>query len=140
MQLFEPALLFSLAISAYALRNVTVDDTNGDEATGNQIIYQPADIWQLGQSCTNCTAKLDPNQAYDSTWHDSSYFPPGTSAFDSGQFPNASYTFNGESIVHLQVLTLSDSESSREGLAQAQQSTSSASYSVPLRRLMGTPT
>ena len=87
--------LLILAFPICALRNVTVDDTRGDELTGGQIVYNPPSSWQLGQNCTNCTAKLDPSGAFDSTWHDATYFPVGAAEADAGQFPTASYTFNG---------------------------------------------
>ena len=89
-------ILAAVTLSTYASRNVTVDDTNGDEVTGGQIVYQPAAVWQVGQNCTNCTANLDDRtQAYDSTWHDASYFPSDSNVATAGQFPTASYTFDG---------------------------------------------
>ena len=99
--------LLVLALPICALRNVTVDDTRGDELTGGQIIYNPPSKWQLGQSCSNCTAELDASKAFDSTWHDASYFPVGSGVADAGQYPTASYTFNGESAfsVRLRLVT-----------------------------------
>ncbi|KAL5485487.1 hypothetical protein ACEPAI_8129 [Sanghuangporus weigelae] len=90
--------------------NVTIDDTNGDAVTGAQISYSPALAWQAGQSCQNCTAKMDGNQAYDGTWHDASYNPPGgISNLYPGTIVSASADFTGTAVYIYCILTRSSS-------------------------------
>ncbi|KAL5523488.1 hypothetical protein ACEPAG_7661 [Sanghuangporus baumii] len=103
------SFLFSLLAHA-APTNVTIDDTNGDAVTGAQITYNPAPAWQAGQSCQNCTAKLDGNQAYDGTWHDASYNPPGgLSNYYPGTIISASADFTGTAVYIYCILTRSNS-------------------------------
>ncbi|OCB87365.1 hypothetical protein A7U60_g5505 [Sanghuangporus baumii] len=103
------SFLFSPLAHA-APTNVTIDDTNGDAVTGGQITYSPALAWQAGQSCQNCTAKLDGNQAYDGTWHDASYNPPGgLSNSYPGTIISASADFTGTAVYIYCILTRSSS-------------------------------
>ena len=89
--------VLALSVSTHALKNVTVDDTKGDEVTGGQITYSPASSWNLGASCSGCTAHIQANQTYDGTWHDGTYYPVGASgAKNPGQTLTAEYTFNGK--------------------------------------------
>ncbi|EJD35731.1 hypothetical protein AURDEDRAFT_175181 [Auricularia subglabra TFB-10046 SS5] len=57
--------------------NVTIDDTLGDEHTGERPRYTPAD-WKArsvgGDPCPRCTAQPDPTLAFGGTWHDKSTF------------------------------------------------------------------
>ncbi|EJD01916.1 uncharacterized protein FOMMEDRAFT_147086 [Fomitiporia mediterranea MF3/22] len=76
--LFLP-LLATLLPSA-AARNITVDDTYGDEVTGAKPVYSPADVWNPGPGCSTCAIKPDATQAYNGTWHDSTR-PPNAPAY-----------------------------------------------------------
>ncbi|PIL30899.1 hypothetical protein GSI_07068 [Ganoderma sinense ZZ0214-1] len=78
------------------LVNVTVDDTFGDPATGNQIIYEPQGLWQLGQSCNGCTARPDKFLAFNGTWHDSTF--NDASLPDANQLPIATFSFTGVAV------------------------------------------
>ncbi|KAL5507584.1 hypothetical protein ACEPAH_7040 [Sanghuangporus vaninii] len=103
------SFLFSPLAHA-APTNVTIDDTNGDAVTGAQITYNPAPVWQAGQSCQNCTAKVDGSQAYDGTWHDASYNPPGgLSNSYPGTIISASADFTGTAVYIYCILTSSSS-------------------------------
>ncbi|KAH8116545.1 hypothetical protein DFH11DRAFT_1506467 [Phellopilus nigrolimitatus] len=59
------------------LVNVTIDDENGDSVTGAKPTYSGVglDGWAQGAGCHGCMAKLDPSQAFDGTWHDSTWHP-----------------------------------------------------------------
>lgn len=116
--MFPPlaSLLFTLLLSTPSLStpaNVTVDDTLGDTSTGAQINYNPADLWSLGQDCTDCTAKVDRNQVFAATWHDGSFFPVGSaSGKEPGTVLSASYVFKGMSVIRLSFLVASPCEGS----------------------------
>ena len=77
--------------------NVTIDDTFGDLTNNIHFVYLPESSWQQGNGCSACTAKPDPSQAFNATWHDSSYFPSAP-----GETPtainSASVQFSGASI------------------------------------------
>lgn len=67
-------------------RNITIDDTNGDEVTGALPHYSSG--WSPGASCSSCWAKPDPSKAVDGTWHD-------TSAYTTGGPTSATLSFTG---------------------------------------------
>ena len=69
--------------------NVSIDDTLGDERTGNMISYTGQ--WSAGQNCSSCTADIDASQVFEHTWHDTT-FRPGPS---DGVIRSASVAFNG---------------------------------------------
>ncbi|EJD35791.1 hypothetical protein AURDEDRAFT_188604 [Auricularia subglabra TFB-10046 SS5] len=73
MPLFLATLLFA-SVSALIL-NVTIDDTLGDEQTGQIPLYAP-DAWTPrsvgGVPCSECTAQPDGTYVYKATWHDRS--------------------------------------------------------------------
>ena len=76
------------------LLNVSIDDTFGDERnSSNMITY--SDLWQFGQSCVTCGAKLDPNQTFERTWHDRTFYPIGDGRLGNGELVWASASFNG---------------------------------------------
>lgn len=83
--------LCSLFTPCYtSVRNVTIDDQWGDEETGLQVMYQPANMWEQGANCTTCLLAPDDSMAYGNTWHDGTWL---------GQAPNMfSFTllFNSE--------------------------------------------
>lgn len=81
-------------------KNVTVDDTNGDQSTGAQVTYTPSENWSLGPSCPDCDAHPDPSQMLDGTWHDTTFIPGETQS----QGLNASITFNGKLCSFIQYL------------------------------------
>lgn len=71
-----------------ALQNVTVDDAVLTGAVVPQ--YLPsASSWNVGNNCSTCLAKPDPSQAYNGTWHDTT-FSPGTAVSQTVEF-----TFTG---------------------------------------------
>jgi len=57
--------------------NITIDDASSDPLTGSRITYGVtngiAGKWNVGQNCpqARCLAQLDPSQAFNGTWHDS---------------------------------------------------------------------
>ncbi|TFK37491.1 hypothetical protein BDQ12DRAFT_607953 [Crucibulum laeve] len=52
------------------LVNVMVDNSGINPLTGQPIIYNPAELWSLG-NCTMCTTKIDAKNMVNGTWHDS---------------------------------------------------------------------
>ncbi|EJD35734.1 hypothetical protein AURDEDRAFT_175184 [Auricularia subglabra TFB-10046 SS5] len=64
-------------LSSARVFNVTIDDTLGDERTGQKPRYTPPD-WKArsvgGGPCPGCTAQPDPTLAFGGTWHDKSTF------------------------------------------------------------------
>ncbi|KAI0092532.1 hypothetical protein BDY19DRAFT_990247 [Irpex rosettiformis] len=76
--------------------NRTIDDQTGDKVTGEQVSYLPAQLWTQGNGCGGCSAKPDPSQAVQQTWHDGarnpSRDPPLTLSFKFTG--NAVYLFN----------------------------------------------
>lgn len=86
-------ILFSLSVSA-RVWNITIDDTLGDEYTGQVPQYAPDD-WRARSvgavPCKTCKAKPDGTYVYRGTWHDRS---TGT-----GQAPSTIYmSFTGTRI------------------------------------------
>lgn len=70
------------------LRNVTIDDASP------AVDYYPLSEWNARPgACSSCQADPDASQAYDGTWHDTSY-DPGQSAAPL----NATLTFNGSAV------------------------------------------
>ena len=73
-------LLLCVLPVAFAVQNVTIDDTSGDPTTGLVPAYAPSNKWALGQDCSTCNVHsgttdgtIDVTQAFDGTWHDSTY-------------------------------------------------------------------
>ncbi|TFY70098.1 hypothetical protein EVJ58_g36 [Rhodofomes roseus] len=64
---------YAAYVSAWFLANVTVDDTNGDVATGAYFAYySPEGSWSDEANCTEAdmgTACPSAEYAYDGTWH-----------------------------------------------------------------------
>lgn len=90
------SLLFRfLNCSQCALLNVSIDDTFGDERTGNQISYLPSNGWKFGQNCTDCTAVPERGQNFRHTWHDGSFDPQSVGG--DGIIRSALVSFNGTS-------------------------------------------
>ncbi|KZT06235.1 uncharacterized protein LAESUDRAFT_653937 [Laetiporus sulphureus 93-53] len=73
--------------------NITIDDTFGDNVNGQQFVYSPDDKWTTGQNCTGCLAHPNASEAFDHSWHDSSFFPEIESSA-----PSASVSFNGTAV------------------------------------------
>ncbi|TFK88885.1 hypothetical protein K466DRAFT_585124 [Polyporus arcularius HHB13444] len=70
--------LLALVSDSTAIRvNVTIDDEDGDASTGWMPQYFPSSAWAQGSKCSGCaiTGLADPSQAFDETWHDSTYHP-----------------------------------------------------------------
>lgn len=79
-------LLFGSAFAA--LRNITVDDAVSIGAVAPQ--YLPSvSWWNQGNNCSGCSAKPDPSQAYNATWHDTTFNP------NSGVTQAIQFTFVG---------------------------------------------
>ncbi|KAI0771009.1 hypothetical protein BD413DRAFT_72508 [Trametes elegans] len=85
---------FAPLFASAALVNVTIDDTFGDQATGNQITYGPPGVWKAGQNCTDCTAKVDPAQVSNGTWHDGTFSTVVENNSPPGQILTAAVSFN----------------------------------------------
>lgn len=67
----EAAFLVSLLFSASASAgptNRTIDDTNGDSATG--LIPAYSGSWNVGQNCPGCRVQPSKSDVFDGTWHD----------------------------------------------------------------------
>ncbi|CDO70906.1 hypothetical protein BN946_scf184829.g14 [Trametes cinnabarina] len=90
----------SIAASAN-LANFTIDDTFGDEVNGCQFLYEPAEAWNLGQSCAGCTAHPDATRVHNGTWHDGS-----TQAY-SNQLITAAVQFEGVAVYVYCIVTRS---------------------------------
>lgn len=91
---FALALSFIISRSfpfAFAtLQNVTIDDTYGDPVTGAKFTYSPVNHWSAQPGCSGCEATANATDAYNHTWHDTSFFPTKSPA------PlNASVKFTG---------------------------------------------
>ena len=87
-------LLWILSLSTCSLSvlvNVSIDDTLGDETNNHKILY--TNEWKFGQSCVDCTAKPDADQAYRNTWHDATFAP--VSLGGDGKIRSATTSFNG---------------------------------------------
>ncbi|KAJ7191795.1 hypothetical protein GGX14DRAFT_380733 [Mycena pura] len=91
--------------------NRTIDDTYGDAVTGFIPIYTSAS-WNVGQNCSWCSVRPDPNQAFDSSWHDITYNdgdePPsvaleftGTAIYLFSIVPNTAATVPSESSINV---------------------------------------
>ncbi|KLO18722.1 hypothetical protein SCHPADRAFT_993380 [Schizopora paradoxa] len=81
------------------LRNVSIDDTMGDPVTRRNIIYNPPGDWAHGQSCRSCSAQAtQPEDAFDGTWHNSTYQV-------GGSLVSASAQFNGTAVYVICILT-----------------------------------
>ena len=79
-----------------ALVNVTIDDTLGDPRTGAQIVYGPAGVWKVGQTCTTCTAHPDPSELVNGTWHDGTFSAAVENGNVSNQLLTAAVSFEGQ--------------------------------------------
>ncbi|RPD64701.1 hypothetical protein L226DRAFT_518689 [Lentinus tigrinus ALCF2SS1-7] len=87
------ALVLLATVSGATLVNITIDDANGDASTGLKPQYSPLSAWSQGSTCPRChiTQHADAAQAFEGTWHDSTYHP--------GQPPNiVQMTFNGSAV------------------------------------------
>lgn len=84
------SLLCRVSKAYSKITNVTVDDQLGDSNTGAIPIYDPPENWNEGPLCTICSARLDPSQTFEGTWHDRT--------FTLGEQPSViTYKFNGQS-------------------------------------------
>lgn len=81
-----------LLTTASTARNITIDDQQGDEVTGFQVIYYPNDrAWAQGSQCPGCALQPNPSLAMDGTWHDATWH--GT---ESGGPWSFTLLFNGD--------------------------------------------
>jgi hypothetical protein len=81
-------LLLLLARSATAtLRNNTIDDQDGDHATGILPDYEPRAGWDRGAACSTCP---NPSGALRHTWHAATHLPTDPQPL------TVSLSFNGE--------------------------------------------
>ncbi|KAI5117401.1 hypothetical protein M0805_004623 [Coniferiporia weirii] len=101
-----PLLLLSPTSLADSV-NVTIDDQFGDPTNGQHIFYEPSEAWKVGQTCTDCAAKLSPvSDVYLGTWMDSTFYPAGdASVSTSGQISTASVSFVGTAVYVICILT-----------------------------------
>ena len=73
--------------------NITVDDQATDPNTGQSVILY-SDHLSVGQDCgSSCASAPNPSQAYDQTWHDTTYDPERTDYHTTPQ--TATFHFNG---------------------------------------------
>ncbi|KAJ2987130.1 hypothetical protein NUW54_g9520 [Trametes sanguinea] len=66
---FRWAVIIAIATFGAHAGDITVDDSN------SAISYSPADQWSQGISCSDCTIHPDASEAFDGTWHDTTYNP-----------------------------------------------------------------
>lgn len=93
---FTDFINLSFVLAAYiqlvnaTATNYTIDDTNGDERTGEQVVYHPTSQWNV-QTCKNCPTHLDVSKFMNGTYH---------AAASDSDAANLSITmnFSGESI------------------------------------------
>jgi len=97
--LFTISILF-LNVSRLVLSvltNISIDDASSDPLTGTRITYGLTnDVtggWNVGQACSGCFAQPDASQAFNGTWHDSSYSPTR-----EGEIPYAFVSFTGVAV------------------------------------------
>jgi len=86
--------LGSLALSAQAVVNVTVDDTDLSHVT-----YNPGAAgspgWNAEPGCAACSLKPDPTQCFNNTWHDDLWIAPDSALYANITFTGtAVYLFN----------------------------------------------
>ena len=70
-------LSFHTLSGMLTLLNHTIDDTLGDSITGAVPIYMPSSKWNQGNTCVGChinSTLVNTSHAFDSTWHDSTYY------------------------------------------------------------------
>lgn len=80
--------------AASTLVNVSIDDTFGDEETGNHIQYSPDGAW-LPNGCTGCNTVVDSTSAFRGTWHYALFTPPTDGS--AAQPVSATVQFTGTS-------------------------------------------
>ena len=69
--------------------NITVDDQSGGQVLGQAIHYLPyITDWSQGNNCSSCKLKVNAIDAFDGTWHDTTFFT-------NGDGRGLSFTFNG---------------------------------------------
>ncbi|KAH7106632.1 hypothetical protein BKA62DRAFT_687716 [Auriculariales sp. MPI-PUGE-AT-0066] len=90
------SLFFTAATAAF--RNVTIDDTNGDEVTGEKPVYSGATdtTWAAkvaGDDCAQCKSETKPDaaQMHMGTWHDST-------AYVNQDAAKVEFTFTGTAV------------------------------------------
>ncbi|KAH9891100.1 hypothetical protein C8Q73DRAFT_651697 [Cubamyces lactineus] len=105
--LLTTSRLATISASA-ALVNVTIDDTYGDPINGAQVTYEPLDAWNVGQSCTACTAHPDPTLAHNGTWHDGTVQAGSTQLLTAmTRFEGALQSFSGVAVYVYCIVTRS---------------------------------
>jgi hypothetical protein len=87
--LLLPAVYLQLATATAT--NYTIDDTNGDERTGQKVVYQPSILWGT-QMCNGCAILPDVSQIMNGTYHEA------TSHAGPAQL-NITINFSGELFV-----------------------------------------
>ncbi|KLO18720.1 hypothetical protein SCHPADRAFT_935980 [Schizopora paradoxa] len=80
------------------LQNISIDDTNGDPTTSQFVQYNPTSSWSLGTSCNSCEAQFNSSEAYEQTWHDTTFLP-------GGPMMSASVNFTGSAVYVVCILT-----------------------------------
>ncbi|KAI0754137.1 hypothetical protein C8Q80DRAFT_1094444, partial [Daedaleopsis nitida] len=63
-------LLAAVATTRASLTNRTIDDLDGDSATGVKPQYAPSVGWNQGSQCPGCFVQLDSNEVFHGTWMD----------------------------------------------------------------------
>ncbi|KAH0826889.1 hypothetical protein J3R83DRAFT_4435, partial [Lanmaoa asiatica] len=90
----RPLLILFPSFAFAVLQNVTVDDAVLTGAVVPQ--YLPSNsAWNIGNNCSVCRVQPDPSEAYNGTWHDTT-FSPGTAVSQAVEFTftgNALYIF-----------------------------------------------
>ncbi|KAI0754143.1 hypothetical protein C8Q80DRAFT_347961 [Daedaleopsis nitida] len=59
--------------------NRTIDDQDGDSATGDKPTYAPSNGWAQGSQCSGCNVQLDRNEVFHGTWSDTTVAADGKS-------------------------------------------------------------
>jgi len=81
-------VMWNFTLVSASSMNITIDDQYGDPVTGQKFSY--SNEWAFGPECSTCTAKPDASQAWNGTWHDSSFLHASESSPT-----NATVSFNG---------------------------------------------
>ncbi|OSD00907.1 hypothetical protein PYCCODRAFT_649823 [Trametes coccinea BRFM310] len=66
---FHGIVIIAAAILRVHSLDIRIDDSNAT------ISYSPADQWSQGFTCSGCTIHSDASQAFEGTWHDTTYIP-----------------------------------------------------------------
>lgn len=72
--------------------NITIDDSDTVGSNSHKPpLYQPENLWNVGNGCTQCAAQIDGDKTYKKTWHDTRINQKLPTA-------NVTLTFNGTAL------------------------------------------